>query len=438
MIHNILKSLESTNSRNEKIKILEQNFDNELLKRVLSLTYDKMYTFFISDIEAPDRFTSKYNLEYALEYALEYLIDNQNRLVRGDKLKDDLYEISKNLSYHDFEVFSKVINRDLRIGVGASSINKVWKNLIFVPPYMRCSSYSDKNLSKINFPAYSQSKSDGLFCNIVVNNGNVQYISRNGSYLPFHNDLDDKLVKLGNYVLLGEALALDEYGHILDRKDGNGYLNSDDIDTNRVIFHLWDMIPYDDWIGGLCLIPYSDRLNQLSIAQYELNQHNMILIDTKIVNNTSDVLGHFKTIVSDGGEGTVLKNMDSIWKDYTSPNNVKIKIIFDCEVEIVDYKEGTGKHSNMLGAFVCKSKCGQLTVNVGSGYSDQDRLKFYKNPESYIGKILTVRANDVISNVDNTYSLFLPRFVEIRTDKDEADNLETILETKNKSILCMG
>ena len=46
----------------------------------------------------------------------------------------------------------------------------------------------------------------------------------------------------------------------------------------------------------------------------------------------------------------------------------------------------------------------------------------------YINKIITVKYNEKITKKDSDeVSLFLPRFVEVRIDKDSADTLDRIL-----------
>ena len=48
--------------------------------------------------------------------------------------------------------------------------------------------------------------------------------------------------------------------------------------------------------------------------------------------------------------------------------------------------------------------------------------------KEYLGKIITVKYNEKITKKDSDeISLFLPRFVEVRADKDVADNLDRIL-----------
>ena len=62
----------------------------------------------------------------------------------------------------------------------------------------------------------------------------------------------------------------------------------------------------------------------------------------------------YKDVLSKGGEGVMIKDPVSLYEDKRSDYMLKYKPCFDAEAVIVDYKDGNGKYSNMLGAFICK------------------------------------------------------------------------------------
>ena len=71
-----------------------------------------------------------------------------------------------------------------------------------------------------------------------------------------------------------------------------------------------------------------------------------------------------------------------------------------------------------------ESKCGKIKVSVGSGMTDKDR----ELPiDYYIGKVIELQYNELIqSKSKDTYSLFLPIFIEVREKKDY-NSLEDVL-----------
>ena len=104
-----------------------------------------------------------------------------------------------------------------------------------------------------------------------------------------------------------------------------------------------------------------------------------------------------------------------------------MKNVSEAELIVVAWnsaKKGS-KYEGMLGALSCESRCGLLKVAVGSGFSDKDREK---DPAHWLGKIITVFFESVIKDKNkDTHSLFLPRYDEIRTDRDRADSLKEIM-----------
>lgn len=98
-------------------------------------------------------------------------------------------------------------------------------------------------------------------------------------------------------------------------------------------------------------------------------------------------------------------------------------------LKITGMTEGTGKAKDMMGSISAESSDGLLKCDVGSGFTDTMRIDFWLNEYEKIGNIVTIKANEVISNRNNnTKSLFLPIFIEERFDKTEADNLQRVME----------
>jgi len=422
MINSILTELRSSTKRKFKDEVLMKNKDNETLKRLFEYTYSPEYNYYI---RAFDKKYSSLLAQRTLEDTFDLLDKLNQREVTGNAAKqlvEDMYQL---LSKDDADLFACILDSDLKCGASVASANKVWKGLIREEPYMRCSSFTQENLSHIKLPCYSQCKMDGLYVNIIIgDNGTVEYKSRSGETVDLNDHhFDAMLCEISPLsVMMGEVVATDEQGVLMERSLSNGYINSDDIDINRVHLFVWDVIPVGDFKSKVCEHPYKSRMDKLKSA---ITSDRFITVSTVECNTTEQILSHFKEMREQGQEGTVVKNFDGIWKHGTSKDQVKIKVVFDVELRITGYKEH--KHTGRLGAFICKSADNHVIVSVGNGYTDKQRFDFWENRDKMIGSICTVRSND-ISKTDSGYSLFLPRFVEIRADKTEADSLERIQE----------
>jgi hypothetical protein len=80
----------------------------------------------------------------------------------------------------------------------------------------------------------------------------------------------------------------------------------------------------------------------------------------------------------------------------------------------------------MIGGFICTDSSKTVNVKIGSGFTDLDLKNLSSNPDSYIGKIAAIQYNVPITDKHGFRSLFLPRFVDIRFDKETADNLSNL------------
>ena len=435
----ILKQLEQTRSRNEKEKILKQldKSQADLFKYVAFLAYDPSINFYIKKYDPPvaENILVCQNLKDALT-DLQNIIGS--RALTGNTARQWITMTLETLSEEDAEVMIRVLKRDLRCGVTATTVNKIWPDTIYQHPYMRCSSFSEKNLKNIKFPCLSQTKMDGLYCDIIPLDSGFEIRSRNGSFLTHliegNKEFEDLVYWLNHDVLMGELVAVDENGDFMLREDSNGYLNSDHVDSNRVVFVGWDIVPLKDFQEQHCKTPYKTRFNKLNRLLSAIDSPSVRVVDTVECNTKEEIIEHFKANREKGEEGSVIKDYSMEWKDGTSKKQIKCKVVFDFDLKIVDWKYGEKgtKHEHALGSIKLQSSCGLLEVWCGIGFKDHERVAFLYKVDEWIeeGKIMKGKGNDVITNNadENKWSIFLPRFIEPRDDKTEADSKDRCIE----------
>lgn len=431
-INKFLNSLAANTSRNFKIEQLTEQSDNQTLREVVRLALDPFTQFYQRKI--PQYQTDV--KQTSLENALNGLYDLSSRTVTGNAAIEYLRMLLSSLSPDDAKVIERIIAKDLKCGVDTSTANKVWSHLIPEYPCMLCSPFEQKLVDKINFPAYAQMKMDGMRFNAIVRDGKCEFRSRNGKEILLLGNLEQEFISLaGNVdcVFDGELLVMfpDDI-QFADRQTGNGILNKANKGTisaeeaSMVHASVWDLIPYVMFETGYCATPYSKRFSTLeSIVNKQSSKDKKIwIVSSSIVETIEQAQEIFQEYLSLGHEGIILKDGSGVWEDKRSKTQIKFKGELECDLKIVAVEEGKGKAVGMLGAIICESADGIVKVNVGSGFTDAHRKQYWK--ENLIDKIVAVKYNSRIKNKLGEESLFLPVFIELRDDKDVADNSKDI------------
>ena len=437
MILAILEDLNSNNSRLYKEKVLRDNVDNELLKRVITLALDPFVQFYIRKI--PD-YTLNLNpkKQDSLNTTLNRLGLLSSRTLTGKAGIEHLKIVLESVSPTDAKVIERIIAKDLKCGVSEATVNKIWADLIPSYPCMLASAYDQKLVDKVKWPALAQLKMDGMRFNAIVKNGKVEFRSRNGKEIVIPNPLFEiPFQHMAEFydqdmVFDGELTVVDAAGKTLDRKTGNGILNKavkgtmSDKEAAAVRATVWDAIPLEKFQAGKDSKAYQLRLAALENCIDNLKHkkpqvaHYVDIVWSKQVPDLWSARKVFEEFLTEGQEGIILKTWEGIWENKRSKSLIKFKGELECDLRVVDWEEGTGKNVGRLGALVLESACGGVRVNVGTGFSDADRLGI--NPANSIGRIVAVKYNARISDKNSDIgSLFLPVFVEFRDDKTEAD-----------------
>jgi ATP-dependent DNA ligase len=492
-IYDIFLELRENNSKNYKIETLSKYKDNDLLKQVLEYTYSPFKQYYIKQIPEIQSDMNDSGSYDDFNNVFLFLDKLMTRSISGNNAKEQLSYILDHLHPDDAEVLKLILERSINCGMSGKSVNKVWKELIGEIPYMRCSKLTDKTKENISYPALVQLKADGLFANIVKHNNTVYCMTRNGTEFHigkvtayFENILHD----YDDIVITGELVCYND-GKVIERKISNGLTNSyikrdatrastlekekklvdagkmetkafkklrtDLTDKEEEWTNIesmiridgWDMIPYQDWKKGKCDIPYSERFANFKKLIGDCDFID--IIPTIEVSSFEEAQNFANEMMLKGLEGGVLKNIDSIWENKTSKNQIKLKAELDADLRVVAYIPGQGDFTGGIGALICRTECGLLEVAIGSGFTrlerglqriDEEDMtsgfmlredltdidSFYQ--DTYHDKILEAKYNEVIkSDGKDLHSLFLPIFSIIRIDKSVADTLERLMET---------
>lgn len=421
----ILHQLEAASGRLEKEAILKSHATDPIFKEVCRLTLDPLINFYIKKLPEPD--ASKGVIQppeiIRLEHALQDLKSKLcSRLLRGYDARDHVAFLLGCLAEDDREVLRRVLGRNLKCGVSEATVEKIWPDLKLSYPCMLVSPLDSK--TKLTFPMIAQTKMDGMRFNAIVENGKVSYRTRNGKELDLFGVLDADVMNLTAetaYVLDGELLMAGPDGAHMDRKTGNGLLTKFQKGTGtadlakQIRAVVWDIVPLFAFRQGRCSVGYRDRHIMLHPNQVGRIQ----IAPITIVNSMEEAQVLYQQKLTEGEEGLVLKDPKGAWEDKRVKHQVKMKAELEADLLVTGFLPGAGKYEGKIGSLLVETADGQVKTAVGTGLSDEQRSMAFTE---FKNKIVAVKYNAVITDKKvGSKSLFLPVFVEIREDKDEAD-----------------
>lgn len=455
-IKKILDEIAAEGGTNMKMEILRKYSDDPILRRVLWLANSRRAKFYIKQI--PPHTPAPQSL-VKLHEAIQGLEVLRNRVVTGHDAQQHLAEILSDLDEEDGTVIKRIIDKDLRIGMGTTNINKVIPGLIEETPYMGAKAYSKDLLTKLlsSGAAISQLKMDGRYANAIIRHGEVELESRQGetTYLTGATFLEE-LENLPNCVLNGElTMEPIKEGVPVNRYESNGiiaslvsilgkadkgedvhkerekffneYNMSPEFALSRIRYTVWDMISVEEYFAFKSNIPYHQRLKNLEIFLEE-NPCSMVSIVTmKYVTTVGEAMAHFQEQINQGHEGTIVKSLSGQWKDGKPTHQIKIKLDITFDLRITGFRYGTGKNSHVISTVEAESEDGLLKT-APTGIPEKTMKWITENQDSLLGKILEVKCSGVSQNEKGEYSTLHPVFNEIRDDKSVADTLQQILD----------
>lgn len=412
-------------SINAKTAFLEEFLEDDFFKKIIEYTYNPFITFGVKNIEISGKGENDF-----CEATWDLLDKLRYREFTGNLARDSIIQYTKGLNKESADLFNRILKKDLEAGFNVKSINKACHNLIPTFSYMRCSLPKDVRLEEWPWHSgiYLQEKLDGMFMNLTLHEENVSINSRKGQEYPFDwfvgLAIEAKLNLENNYQYHGELFVIDG-DEILERKKGNGILNSvlkgGSFGFNqKPLYIVWDMIPLKNALTGIpCTISYDQRLFQLNELISQYSNSYIKVINNYMFDDLNIARQYTNKLIENGSEGAILKRPDGIWKNGTSRDQVKLKAEKEAEMRIVSFLDGTGKNKDTFGSLFCRSEDAIISCSV-SGFTDDMRQEIWDNREDWLDEIITVRYHEQITNEKGEKSLFLPRFVERRLDRERA------------------
>ena len=202
----VIKELQVTTGRLDKERILQENKDNDFIKRVFKFTFDPYITTGLSSKKLKKKVKiNGYNLTH-LDVLMEYLKkNNTGRDIDIATVQGYLFFLTEN----EKEIVSQIITKSLKIGCTAKTLNKVYGEG-FIPEFnIQLAKKYWEEMDKVEGKEFCIStKLDGGRLVGIKENGNISFFTRQGQPMAGLNDIVEELKDFlpDNYVLDGELL----------------------------------------------------------------------------------------------------------------------------------------------------------------------------------------------------------------------------------------
>lgn len=413
----LFKEIQDTRSLNDKKTIIMKNRDNELFKKCLRFLLDGNIVTGISSKKINKKVTPSSELAPYYLHAHSTFEEVMEYLQRNNTGKDeDIYEIQSFLYGHeeDREFYVQMITKKYKLGVDSKTINKCIPGLIPTWEVQLGSSYEKLKLKDGSWFSLSQ-KMNGNRASYYHN----KLISRQGKEFTGMQHIISDLEQLGTGWFYDGELIRKNTDNIPDGENfriGTGIINSDSESKNEIKFVIFDYFPESDIKKKESTARYRLRREMLNKLREAINEKNLknIEVVTMVYEGTdqSQIMKWLDYAVKQGWEGLML-NKDATYKCKRTADLIKIKRFYTMDLPVVKILEGDGRLKGTLGALVVQYK--DNIVNVGSGFDDETRRKFWETRESLIGRVIEVKYKEISKDKKTGLeSLQFPIYVGLR------------------------
>jgi DNA ligase-1 len=426
----VLEQLESDSSRLFKEKVLTDNKDDLLLRDFLTMAFDPWKNWGVAKYNRPDPLPGNSNHEDVELSTFMVLLEALNRRVlTGNKAREAVEVAMSQFDALGQKWCERLLWRNLRCGVSATTINKIWPGSIVPFAVALAESLTTvgvngdfKITDPVKYPVRVEAKLDGLRLIAVKNRGEVSLFTRSGTPIETLPKIVQAIkdLKEDDIVLDGEVMGEDwneSASVVMSSKSKK--------DDSTMRYHVFDIVDFTAWQQQVSNTHYRARLLDLQLTIGDTLGTPFRYVKSTTANDETELRQFYNECLAEGYEGVMLKRLDTPYQWKRTDAILKMKPVATEEGVIVGWHlspEKT-KRAGQFGGFHVLTKNGVVT-KVGGGYTDVLKKQIQdEGPDTYIGRIAEVEHQPPFTNDGK---LRFPVFSRFR---DAADVDPQIVET---------
>lgn len=434
-VKEIFTQLQSTNSKLEKQKIIKDNADNQQFTDTLVFLLSPYVLTGMSECKINKKvprlaYTDDLDLNrFSWERVKSYLEEHNTGTDKDIAFIQD-FITSQPENMQDF--YKGLITKSIKLGCDAKTVNSVLGKG-FIPSFeiQLAEKYFEKPNKVVGSFTLTE-KLDGFRLATIIHNDKIEFYSRQGQLVEGLVEVEEDMRKLcalenihngffdGELVAMNcDVLSSDENYKIVTKiartkgvKRGLKYM-------------IFDTLPYKDFVEQNCTREYHSRRNKLDTFAIYMNNENSHINILPVLYNGSDkdmIMEYLNKARENHKEGIMINLDNGMYEFKRTTNLLKVKVMQDADLKIVDVYEGTGKNKGKLGGIIIEFiyKDNIYRCECGSGFSDDERIDYWNNPEKILNKIATIQYFEISKNDNGSYGLRFPVWTHrIREDKTE-------------------
>ncbi len=435
----VLEQLESDNSRLFKEKVLTDNKDDLLLRDFLTMAFDPWKNWGVAKYNRPDPLPGNSNHEDVELSTFMVLLEALNRrTLTGNKAREAVEVAMSQFDAVGQKWCERLLWRNLRCGVSATTINKIWPGSIVPFAVALAESLTTvgvngdfKITDPVKYPVRVEAKLDGLRLIAVKNRGEVSLFTRSGTPIETLPKIVQAIkdLKQDDIVLDGEVMGEDwneSASVVMSSKTKK--------DDSTMRYHVFDIVNFAAWQQQVSKTHYRARLNDLQLTIGDTDGTPFRYVKATTANDEAELRQFYSECLAEGYEGVMLKRLDTPYQWKRTDAILKMKPVATEEGVIVGWHlspEKT-KRAGQFGGFHVLTKNGVVT-KVGGGYTDVQKKQIQKEgPDTYIGRIAEVEHQPPFTNDGK---LRFPVFSRFRDPSDvDPAVLEAYVNRKADSV----
>lgn len=411
-IMDYIETISKDASKNAKETLIRAHDEDVEFLAVLTAGVSDFVTYGMQDV--PIRSDSSASEGRDFNKATWNLLDAlSSRGLTGNEAKFCVFTELNQLNAKSAELLTRIIKKDLRAGFSSSTVNKAIPGLVPTFDCMLAHKFEEKRIKE--WPQIAEPKLDGVrvltFVDATLNV--CRFYSRSGKeFLTFEH--------LKPYAI---ALAAHMKGHqvVFDSEVMSGEFNKTVGDVRRkdaqatdAVLYVFDVLSMstfnrEDKNGSAADGSYLERRKKLVDLFGHHDKNAPIRLNERyLVNSFDEIYTIYENCRNKGLEGLIIKDPKGLYHRRRNHAWMKIKAADSVDIIVTGTQEGTGKAAGSLGALVCDFN--GVSVNVGSGLSDDQRASFWANKDQLLGRIVEVLYHEITPDK----SLRHPRFVRFR------------------------